>query len=690
MPVPAISTILRRWGPALVLALLALLPFVGMISRGEVPLFRDHESYFLPLRWHTATSLLAGDLPLWNPFNGLGEPWMANPQTAVFYPPAWIFLALPFAAAYALFLAVHVAIAGIGAWRLFRRWAEPAPAWFGAVALMLSGPLFSLLDVNNNLASFAWLPLILLFTFERRENRARSTLALVLVLSACFLGGEPVYAAIGALAVALALGSGRDWRGLAAVAFGTIGLTAVQLFPFLAWIAGSDRSEGLEAGEAFRHSMAVGDWLATVMSTASATGRFVPLRIEQQFIPSLYLGVPTVILALASGLGSMRAEQSQRRRVLAMLLLSFTCVLILAAVPGVPALREWLLAMKVNAIRYPARLVPVGALLLAGMAAIGLDRVRSEPLSWRLGITVSIALLGGLRFLTLEPMPNETTALRFGLFLAWMVAFGLVYVAFPRWLAERRGRILLVAALAADLLFSSQALLASGTHRPDVRVWGTLETPWRIARVGDDRAIATSERAWLGGYLNLYDRRFSFDTAAPVVDSEALELYRVAIRGDRDDLVDLAGVRWVLSDREQLTRGYRRSGLERNGVRLFENEGAQPPAQFRAGGRISGLPAQFSGTSVEIEHDFASGGVVVVTQLADRDWRVTVDGAEARAGIAHGMFRAVEVPAGRHAVDWRYRPRALLAGAAITLLAVIALTMSRARAWKISRERSEP
>src|SRR5688500_9145780 len=176
MPAPAISIILRRRGPAALLALLALMPFAGMISRGEVPLFRDHESYFLPLRWHTATSLLAGELPLWNPFNGLGAPWMANPQTAVFYPTAWIFLALPFAAAYASFLAIHLAIAGIAAWHLFRRWAAPVPAWFGAAALMLSGPLFSLLDVNNNLASFAWLPLILLFTFERREDAARSTL----------------------------------------------------------------------------------------------------------------------------------------------------------------------------------------------------------------------------------------------------------------------------------------------------------------------------------------------------------------------------------------------------------------------------------------------------------------------------------------------------------------------------------
>ena len=156
----------RRLLPAVFL-LLALVPFGGMLARGDVPLFRDHAAYFLPLRWHTAASLAAGELPLWNAWNGLGEPWLANPQTGVFYPPAWIFLALPFETAYVVFLWIHLALLGAGAWALFRRWAGEVPSAFGAVALMLSGPVLSLLDVGNNLTSFAWFPLVIRLALER-------------------------------------------------------------------------------------------------------------------------------------------------------------------------------------------------------------------------------------------------------------------------------------------------------------------------------------------------------------------------------------------------------------------------------------------------------------------------------------------------------------------------------------------
>src|ERR1700726_4558619 len=69
------------------LALLALLLFVRPLIRGEVFTFRDHSDYFQPPRYFTALELRQGRMPLWNPYNASGEPWLANPQTGVFYPP---------------------------------------------------------------------------------------------------------------------------------------------------------------------------------------------------------------------------------------------------------------------------------------------------------------------------------------------------------------------------------------------------------------------------------------------------------------------------------------------------------------------------------------------------------------------------------------------------------------------------
>ncbi len=713
----------RRLLPAVFL-LLALVPFAGMLARGDVPLFRDHETYFVPLRWHTASSLSAGDLPLWNAWNGLGEPWAANPQTAVFYPPAWIFLVLPFETAYVAFLWLHLALLGAGAFSLFRRWGGEVPAAFGAVALMFCGPIVSLLDVGNNLTSFAWLPLVIRLALERRADRSRPPLALGAALAMMFLGGEPLYASIGALVVAAALAGRRDWSGLAKSALWAISLSAVQLFPFLAWIRESDRTAGLDPAEAFRSAMAAGDWLALAISTAAPGGQYVPLRVEQTFLPSLYMGVAVVILALGAGVGSLRSEDPERRRTIAILFFSFAAVLLLAAAPRFGPVREWLLAVRFNAIRYPARLVPIGALVIAALAAIGLDRVRKEPLSWRVGVTFWIALLGGIRFLAVEPLSRPATLLRFAIFLAWIVLFGLAYAAAPRWLADRRVALLLVALLAGDLLWSARPLLAHGPLVRDPAGWSArLAPPWRfvrIARSAKEESFLRGDR-WLLGYQNLYARRFDFATPAPVVPSRFLSFFRAATKGDRDDLVDLAGVRWVLSTRPRLPRGYAPTPFEERKVRLFENRGALPPIQFWTGaarggedplerllaeehdprrhaevdfplvaargeGHRASIPVRLrhDGSSAEADIVAPSAGLVVLTQLAADGWRVEVDGAPARDLLVDGLFRGVEVGAGPHRVRWTYRPLSLSVGAAVTgfallLLAVFALKRKKTR-----------
>jgi len=83
---------MRRWA-AIVIAIVALVAMARPLLRDEVFSLRDHTGYFQPMRWFTAVELRNGRLPLWNPYNASGEPWLANPQTGVFYPPTWLFAA---------------------------------------------------------------------------------------------------------------------------------------------------------------------------------------------------------------------------------------------------------------------------------------------------------------------------------------------------------------------------------------------------------------------------------------------------------------------------------------------------------------------------------------------------------------------------------------------------------------------
>ena len=62
---------------------------------GWCPGARDLPTYFVPLRERTAEVVRLQQAPFWNADSGCGEPYFANPQTGVLYPPAWLAAALP-------------------------------------------------------------------------------------------------------------------------------------------------------------------------------------------------------------------------------------------------------------------------------------------------------------------------------------------------------------------------------------------------------------------------------------------------------------------------------------------------------------------------------------------------------------------------------------------------------------------
>ncbi|MGZ8709534.1 MAG: hypothetical protein ACXW28_04850, partial [Thermoanaerobaculia bacterium] len=259
-------------------------------------------------------------LPHWNPYSGSGEPWLANPQTGVFYPPTWLFIGLPFETAYMLYLALHLIVLGWGGYLLFARRVAPEAAFVGAVALTFAGPTLSLLDISNNLATFAWIPWILWAAVARLSPALAG-----LFMALAFLGGEPYFAAIGAglYAVLTLLGSdvapplkaakGRlesrphvmqggvisRFKPIFVAGATAAGLSAIQLVPFLEMVRGSDRASGLPAVEIFHESAAPRDWLRVAVPPQLNDAGFDP-SLSQHFIPVIYVGIPIAILAVCA------------------------------------------------------------------------------------------------------------------------------------------------------------------------------------------------------------------------------------------------------------------------------------------------------------------------------------------------------------------------------------------------------
>lgn len=80
--------------------------------------------------------------------------------------------------------------------------------------------------------------------------------------------------------------------------------------------------------------------------------------------------------------------------------------------------------------------------------------------------------------------------------------------------------------------------------------------------------------------------------------------------------------------------------------------------------------------SASYEVTASHGAVLVELGAVYPGWSVTVDGTPATLGTADILFRAVEVPAGRHVVAFNYRPPGLRAGLALAALAAVLLALA--------------
>src|SRR5438552_17131731 len=85
----------------------ALAFYYPLVFLGRALVDYDAFVYFYPQRVFLARSLLAGTIPLWDPDLFLRAPFLANPQTAVLYPPPWLSLLGPVLSVYAPELVRH-------------------------------------------------------------------------------------------------------------------------------------------------------------------------------------------------------------------------------------------------------------------------------------------------------------------------------------------------------------------------------------------------------------------------------------------------------------------------------------------------------------------------------------------------------------------------------------------------------
>ena len=155
---PVFQRILNN--PFLPLIAAPLVLFAPLLTAGKALVWGTPSTQFFPWWDFAWGSLQAGELPLWNPLLGMGAPLAENYQSALFYPPSWIYLIVHWIGgvewmAYAAtwMVCLHLIWAGIGM-AVFLRHLElkPVAQTVGGLAFSLSGYLVAragFLSINH-------------------------------------------------------------------------------------------------------------------------------------------------------------------------------------------------------------------------------------------------------------------------------------------------------------------------------------------------------------------------------------------------------------------------------------------------------------------------------------------------------------------------------------------------------------
>lgn len=343
----------------------------------RVPARGDLSAFFWPMKAYTASRWAAGQIPLWNPLSGCGEPWLAQLQSGALYPGDLPFLiGTPWSALIAITLHLALACAGMARW-LDSLGTSRAAALAGGVAYAGSGAFLSLVPVYNNACTAAWLPWV--FVGARRLVSGGGVAGFALPAALSFLAGEPAMAVTGAVA-ALSIAaltwsegqgapSARKGQATARAALGVLlaaGLAAAAALPFLELVMRTGRIANASAEEALARPVGPAD-LADLLvpPTAAATARAA--RERGGYLVSLALGP----LALFLAAGAAASFPGRPRFLLGLLAIAGAGLLLALGSRGflVPMLYK----VGVRGLRFPGRWFVLTHLALAAAAGAGLD-----------------------------------------------------------------------------------------------------------------------------------------------------------------------------------------------------------------------------------------------------------------------------------------------------------------------------
>jgi Bacterial membrane protein YfhO len=707
-----------RKAVALLVALIAI-AYADILLLGRGFYLSDVTSYHYPMKKTVRDIVARGEMPYWNPLASGGQPLAANPAYELWYPPQWLIFLPSFHFGFQLHVIVHFTIAALGMFLLLRSLdASVAAALFGALAFAFSGPVLSLSTKLPLLFAYAWMPLALYFTRRLISEWSFTNLSgAALTLGMQLLIGEPTMVLQTWMLIAAYLAyRWRSARGdvprvaLAGVLAALV--AAAQLIPALDFARDTVRVKPMFwlvanwSMPLFRPVEMLFPSLFTRIPGEGGHARVMTMYAyrTEPYINEIYLGIFVAVLALAAVL-------TRKRGALAFSTL-FIGAVILAAGEHTPLLQLFYDLHIGRSLRYPEKFVLTAAFVTIVWAALQFDRLRGDAKLTRMAaiLAIVIGVISLFAGLAANVSPLETRT-----YFAMQFARAALVAAFlGPWRTRLRPHVwtsLVIALTTADLIVSMRRITdrmpreyftappLAASLPENQRVHHELASDlW----LGKPQAVAL----FSGHTMQSYWQRFR-ETLSPNLP---MMFGRPMILEDDIDRTSLQPT----EELRELLRRYKRDGDGARELQLLRMSNAQQ--RIRAGGAepLDGYPRyafadamqrgrfeqallvpakimavadvepfplsrgtvtsiRETNNTIRLTTKNAGRGLLLITVTAHRYWRATIDGREAALIPANVAYQALDVPAGEHTIELRYRNPLVIPSAIVSLLTAIVL-----------------
>lgn len=720
---------------AFLLGILVAVSFPAVLLGIESFVTRDFGLFGYPLAAYHRHCFWNGEIPLWNPLNECGIPFLAQWNTMILYPGSLLYLLPPLPWSLNFFCLVHLYLGGLGCFVLARTWKCPAgAAAFAGIAYAFNGLLQNSLMWPNNIAALGLFPWVVWSVQRCWLTGGRAFVPAALLGATQMLAGAPevilfTWCFVGFVWIADWMKEPPpDWRSrrgrigrLVAVIVTVALLAAVQLLPFLSLYSLVDRGSQFDAAVWSAGSFGWLNLLLPLFDTMrSPLGQVT--HLTQAWTHSIYAGVSVCALALLA----LSRRTMGRSHWLGIMLLGF--VAISSGRDGV--LYHWLDAiLPLDSLRFPVKFLIPCSFVLPLLAAIGIREWHSDraiPTSRVIYIVVTIGVLmaggGWLDAHVINParefswqsyyLPRLSglAVVLSGLHLArqssrrlsiWL--WGIVLVAC--WADLRFHQPNLAPSLPKDRLAKLDDPPSDGRSAitPDtMRVVGKLHLPSLEDTLREHRQSLycnlnlLSRQAKVDGFYSLRLPRYHevrrtfyngfYEMHGPMADFLGVDRvgrHTMGIQWEsRSSAMPLAtiGQRPLFGEAEQLLSAMHTPRFDPRQIVLFEAGNEEEITGGGAPGSTVSIVSRSSGR-IELEVTATAPAIVVLAQAHHPNWRATVDGIAKPIHVANHAFQAVNVPEGSSRVTLEYVDPVFRTGAMFSLLgmAVVLIVWFRTR-----------